>query len=54
MLAQARDMYLALSEAYNAGDLEALLSLYDPKAVFVVEPGRVTESQAECAPPCIT
>jgi uncharacterized protein (TIGR02246 family) len=38
---------LALSEAYNAGDLEALLSLYDPKATFVVHPGRVTESPAE-------
>jgi ketosteroid isomerase-like protein len=41
------DIYPALSEAYNAGDLEALVSLYDPKAVFVIKPGRVTESPAK-------
>jgi uncharacterized protein (TIGR02246 family) len=47
MVTRPEDLYLALSSAYNAGDLEALLSLYDPKAAFVVKPGRVTESQAE-------
>lgn len=41
------DLYLALGEAYNAGDLEAMLSLYDAKAVFVIKPGRVTEGPAE-------
>jgi ketosteroid isomerase-like protein len=41
------DIYPALGEVYNAGDLEALLSLYDPKAVFVIKPGRVTEGPAE-------
>jgi S1-C subfamily serine protease len=43
MVKRPEDIYPALSEAYNAGDLEALVSLYDPKAVFVIKPGRVTE-----------
>jgi uncharacterized protein (TIGR02246 family) len=47
MVTRPEDLYPALSEAYNAGDLEAMLSLYDPKAVFVIKPGRVTESPAE-------
>jgi uncharacterized protein (TIGR02246 family) len=47
MVTRPEDLYPALSEAYNAGDLEAVLSLYDPKAVFVIKPGRVTESPAE-------
>jgi len=41
------DLYTALGEAYSAGDLEALVALYDPKAVFVIKPGRVTEGRAE-------
>jgi ketosteroid isomerase-like protein len=47
MVTRPEDIYPALSEAYNAGDLEALVSLYDPRAVFVIKPGRVTESPAE-------
>jgi uncharacterized protein (TIGR02246 family) len=47
MVTRPGDIYPALSEAYNAGDLEALVSLYDPKAVFVIKPGRVTEGPAE-------
>jgi ketosteroid isomerase-like protein len=47
MLTRPEDVYPALSEAYNAGDLEAMLSLYDSKAVFVIKPGRVTKSPAE-------
>ena len=47
MVTRPEDIYPALSEAYNAGDLEALVSLYDPKAVFVIKPGRVTESPEE-------
>ncbi len=47
MVTRPEDLYPALSEAYNAGDLEAVLSLYDPKAVFVIKSGRVTESPAE-------
>jgi hypothetical protein len=34
MVTRPEDIYPALSEAYNAGDLEALVSLYDPRAVF--------------------
>jgi uncharacterized protein (TIGR02246 family) len=41
------DVYPALAKAYNTGDLEALLALYDPKAVFVIKPGRVSEGPAE-------
>jgi uncharacterized protein (TIGR02246 family) len=47
MVTRSENLYPALSEAYNAGDLDAVLSLYDPKAVFVIKPGRVTESPAE-------
>jgi ketosteroid isomerase-like protein len=47
MATRPEDLYLALSEAYNAGNLEAMLSLYDPKAAFVIKPGRVTEGPAE-------
>ncbi len=47
MVTRPEDLHPALSEAYNAGDLEAMLSLYDPKAVFVIKPGRVTNSPAE-------
>jgi uncharacterized protein (TIGR02246 family) len=41
------DLYPALTEAYNAGDLEGVLALYDPQAAFVIKPGRVTEGPAE-------
>jgi len=47
MAALPEDLYFALAEAYNAGDLEALVSLYDPKAVFVIKPDRVTQGPAE-------
>jgi len=47
MVTQPEDIFPALSEAYNAGDLKALVSLYDPKAVFVIKPGRITEGPAE-------
>lgn len=47
MVTRPEDLHPALSEAYNAGDLEALLSLYDPKAAFVIKPSRVTGSPAE-------
>ena len=47
MTTRPEDLYPALGAAYNAGDLEALLALYDPKAVFVIKPGRVTASPAE-------
>jgi len=47
MATRPEDLYPALGAAHNAGDLEALLALYDPKAVFVFKPGRVTASPAE-------
>ena len=47
MVARPEDLYPALIEAYNAGDLEALVSLYDPKAAFVIKPSRVTANPAE-------
>ena len=46
-MTRPEDIYPAFSEAYNAGDLETLVSLYDPQAVFVIKPGRVTKSPAE-------
>ena len=47
MMTRPEDVYPALCEAYNAGDLDALVSLYDPKAAFVIKPGRVTGTPAE-------
>ena len=47
VVTRPEDIYLALEEGYNSGDLEAVVSLYDPKAVFVIKPGRVTQNPAE-------
>lgn len=47
MVTRPEDLYPALSEAYNSSNLEALVSLYDPNAVFVIKPGRVTENPAQ-------
>jgi len=47
MIAKPEDLHPALVAAYNAGDVEALARLYDPEAVFVVKPGRVTDGPAE-------
>jgi uncharacterized protein (TIGR02246 family) len=47
MVTRPEDLHAALSAAYNAGDLEAALSLYEPKAAYVIKPGRVTGSEAE-------
>ncbi len=47
MTARPEDLYPALTEAYNAADLNALVSLYDPKAAFVIKPGRVTANPEE-------
>ena len=46
-MTRPEDIYPTLTEAYNAGDLETLVSLYDAQAVFVIKPGRVTKSPAE-------
>jgi uncharacterized protein (TIGR02246 family) len=34
------DMYRAFVAAFNAGDLDALIALYEPDAVLIPEPGR--------------
>ena len=47
VVTRPEDIYPALVEGYNSGDLEAVVSLYDPKAAFVIKPGRVTKSPAE-------
>lgn len=41
------DLHPALCAATNSGDLEAVLALYDPRAVYVIKPGRVTNGSAE-------
>jgi ketosteroid isomerase-like protein len=47
MAMRPEDLYPTLSAAYNAGDLEALLSVYEPNAAYVIKPGRITGSPAE-------
>src|SRR5215468_3639779 len=47
MIAKPEELHPALVAAYNAGDVEAVARLYDPNAVFVIKPGRVTEGPAE-------
>jgi len=47
MATRPEELYPALCEAFAAGDLEAVLALYDPKAVYVIKPNRVTEGPAE-------
>jgi ketosteroid isomerase-like protein len=47
MSTRPEELHPALTTAYNAGDLESTLALYDPKAVFVIKPGRVTDGPAE-------
>jgi len=46
MSTRPEDLYQALSDAYNAGNLEAVLSFYDPKAVFVIKPSRAAGGSA--------
>jgi uncharacterized protein (TIGR02246 family) len=46
-LARPEDFHPALVAAHNAGDLDAMAGLYDPTAVFVIKPGRVTDGPAE-------
>jgi uncharacterized protein (TIGR02246 family) len=47
MSTRPEELHPALTTAYNAGDLESMLALYDPKAVFVIKPGRVTDGPTE-------
>jgi ketosteroid isomerase-like protein len=40
MSARTPDEVLSLlGQAFNAGDLESMLALYEPEATFVVQPG---------------
>jgi uncharacterized protein (TIGR02246 family) len=41
------ELHQAFMAAYNAGDLEGVLALFDPRAVFVVRPGQVTDGPAQ-------
>jgi uncharacterized protein (TIGR02246 family) len=36
-----------LVELFNAGDLDGIAALYEPKALMVAEPGRVISGQAQ-------
>jgi ketosteroid isomerase-like protein len=47
MPTRPEELHPALSTAFNAGDLESILALYDPKAVFVIKPDRVTNGPEE-------
>jgi len=47
MPTRPEQLHPALMAAYNAGDLEGVLQLYDPDAVFVIKPGHVTEGAAQ-------
>ena len=47
MPSRPEDLYPALAAAYNAGDLDSLIALYDPSAVYVIKAGRVTNGRAE-------
>ena len=47
MVTRPEELHPALCKAHDARDVEALLSLYDPKAAYVIKPGRVTQTPAE-------
>jgi ketosteroid isomerase-like protein len=47
MVTRPEDLHPALSKAYNASDFDAVLTLYDPKAAFVIKPGCVTEGPTD-------
>jgi ketosteroid isomerase-like protein len=47
MPTRPEELHPGLSAAVNAGDLEGVLACYDPKAVFVIKPGQVTDGPAE-------
>ena len=47
MTRRPEDLHPALAVAFNAGDLDSVLALYDPEAVFVIKPGQVTDGPAQ-------
>jgi uncharacterized protein (TIGR02246 family) len=42
---QPKDMNSAFAEAFNSGDIENLMALYEPRAVLVPRPGQVVEGE---------
>jgi ketosteroid isomerase-like protein len=44
---EPEQLHPALSEAYNTGNLDAMLVLYAPNAVFAIKPGQLTSGPAE-------
>ena len=38
------EVLISITEGINAGDLESLMSLYEPKACFATEPGKLATS----------
>jgi ketosteroid isomerase-like protein len=41
-------------EAFNAGDLDGLMELYEPDAALIAQPGSVAHGSERPAPPCRT
>jgi uncharacterized protein (TIGR02246 family) len=41
------EMSKVLTDLFNAGDLDGIAALYEPKALMVAEPGRVISGQAQ-------
>ncbi|MBI3621186.1 MAG: SgcJ/EcaC family oxidoreductase [Nitrospirae bacterium] len=40
------EVHRLFADAFNAGDVQAILSLYEPDAVLVPQPGQVVQGQA--------
>lgn len=47
MPSRPEDVHPALAAAFDAGDLDGALALYEPSAAFVIKPGVVTEGPDE-------
>jgi ketosteroid isomerase-like protein len=47
MVTSPEDLHPGLCAAFNMADLEALLSLYAPDAVYVIKPGHVSDGPDE-------
>ena len=46
MAREAADVQQEFLQAFNAGDIDALMALYEPEAAFVPEPGQLTTGVA--------
>lgn len=47
MASSPLEMVEQLDDAFNRGDLEAVLDFYEEEAVMVIEPGRLAKGKAE-------